>query len=75
MFSLSHELIREMGDELASVTAERDRMREIVEAIAYAMKSGCLFPVPEPKPGAGTEAWVKWGAMRNLHDKFSALKP
>lgn len=66
-------LARQLERELAAETQRREAAQELVDAVTYAMKSGCFFPVSEPKPGAGTEAWVRWGAMRNLHDKFAAL--
>lgn len=36
-------------------------------AVLYALREGCFFPVPEPKPSAPTQEWIQWGAMRNLH--------
>ena len=50
----------------------RDPRDEVIAAVMYALRSGCFFPVREPKPTAGTQAWIKWGAMRNLHDKIAA---
>jgi hypothetical protein len=46
---------------------------ELNRAILYALKTGALFPVPEPRPGATTDDLVKWGAMRNLHTKIRAF--
>ena len=44
------------------------------KAVLYALRSGCFFPVPEPDHAtATTEDWVKWGAMRNLHDAIAAF--
>ena len=42
------------------------------KAVLYALREGCFFPVPEPKPDAGIRAWIQWGAMRNLHDAIAA---
>ena len=42
--------------------------KRIVDAVLYALRSGCFFPVPEPKPGASVQALIQWGAMRHLHD-------
>jgi hypothetical protein len=41
---------------------------EVIEAVLYAMKEGCFFPLRKPKPGAGIRRWVKWGAIQNLHN-------
>jgi len=41
---------------------------EIVEAVFCALRSGCFFPVPEPAQGAATGDWIRWGALRHLHD-------
>ncbi|MCC6970455.1 MAG: hypothetical protein IT434_09560 [Phycisphaerales bacterium] len=46
---------------------------KVVAAVLYAMRCGCLFPVPEPQPGASVEALIQWGAMRHLHDAVAAL--
>ena len=43
-------------------------MTDIEAAVLYALKSGCFFPVPEPKPTDSVRTWIQWGAMRNLHD-------
>ncbi len=40
---------------------------ELNNAILYALREGCFFPVPEPSTDADVRAWVQWGAMRNLH--------
>lgn len=39
------------------------------QAVFYALKEGCFFPVPRPDPnrGANTREWIQWGAMQNLH--------
>lgn len=47
--------------------------REVVDAVLYAMRSGCFFPVREPKPTAPVRGWIQWGAMRNLHTKVAEL--
>ena len=45
---------------------------ELVDAVFYALRCGCFFPVPEPKPGASVEDLTRWGAMRHLHDAIAA---
>ncbi len=49
-------------------TAEQDKLNQ---AVIYALKSGCFFPVPEPQPPYSVEQLVKWGAMRNLHSAIA----
>lgn len=44
-------------------------------AVLYALKSGCFFPVPEPKPGATVEELIRWGALRNLHRAIANFYP
>ena len=44
-----------------------DPQKALNDAVVYALKSGCFFPVPEPKPPYTVESLVKWGALRNLH--------
>jgi hypothetical protein len=39
----------------------------IAEATLYALRCGCFFPVPDPKPPVTTEHLIQWGAMRHLH--------
>jgi len=51
---------------------EQERLNQ---AVLYALKSGCFFPVPEPAPGADVQALIQWGAMRNLHDAIAAFYP
>lgn len=46
---------------------------KVIEAVLYAMREGCFFPVPEPSTRASTREWIQWGAMRNLHDAVAAL--
>lgn len=46
--------------------SEQEKER-IVDAVLYALRCGCLFPVPAPKPRASTQELIRWGAMRNLH--------
>lgn len=41
--------------------------QKIVDAVLYAMRCGCFFPVPNPTAPYSVEQLVKWGAMRNLH--------
>jgi hypothetical protein len=50
-----------------------ERERAVVEAVVYAMRSGCFFPVPEPPPMAPVRVWIQWGALRHLHDAVAAL--
>ena len=42
------------------------------DAVLYALKAGCFFPVKEPPSGAGPQKRVQWGAMRNLHQAIAA---
>lgn len=46
---------------------------KVIDAVLYAMREGCFFPVPEPSTQASVREWVQWGAMRNLHDAVAAL--
>lgn len=53
----------------------RSPQQKLNDAVMYALKEGCFFPVPEPPEGAAVQELVQWGAMRNLHDaiaEFSA---
>lgn len=43
------------------------------DAIFYALRHGCFFPVPEPRPGATVKELIQWGAMRNLHNAIAAF--
>lgn len=45
----------------------------VIQAVLYAMREGCFFPVPNPKPPYQRQALVQWGAMRNLHDAVAKL--
>ena len=36
-------------------------------AVLYALKEGCFFPVPEPRAGDSVRDLIQWGALRNLH--------
>lgn len=47
--------------------------QQLNDAVLYALKTGCFFPVPQPIPGATVEELIKWGAMRNLHDAIAAF--
>ena len=40
---------------------------DIVDAVLYALREGCFFPVPYPKSPYQTCDLIQWGAMRNLH--------
>ena len=42
--------------------------RAIAEAVVYAMRAGCFFPVPDPPQDASVQRLIQWGAMRHLHD-------
>ena len=46
----------------------------VVNAVLYAMRCGCFFPVPEPTPPYTVEQLTQWGAMRHLHDAVAALQ-
>jgi hypothetical protein len=44
------------------------------QAVRYALREGCFFPVPTPDPKTATcRDMVQWGAMRNLHDAIAAF--
>ena len=45
--------------------------QELNDAVFYALRKGCFFPVPMPKPGSPTQDYVQWGAMRHLHDAIA----
>ena len=44
---------------------------QLNNAILYALRCGCLFPVTLPKPGASIDKWIRWGAMRHLHSAIA----
>ena len=46
---------------------EPSKEAAIVQAVLYAMRHGCFFPVPEPKPPYRIPDLIRWGAMRALH--------
>mgnify|MGYP003395289056 CR=1 FL=1 len=46
---------------------------KIVEAVFYALRSGCFFPVREPTKSATTQDLIKWGALRHLHDVIAEI--
>lgn len=50
-------------------------MTDVERAVLYALKCGCLFPVPQPKPGATVDELIRWGAMRNLHRAIAEHLP
>ena len=52
---------------------QQARERAVVDAVLYAMRCGCFFPVPEPRPPYSTEQLIQWGALRHLHDAVAAL--
>jgi hypothetical protein len=45
----------------------QERQEQLNNAVLYALKEGCFFPVPEPRPGASVRELIQWGAMRHLH--------
>ena len=47
--------------------------QEVVNAVLYAMRCGLFFPVRTPKSPSTVEQWVKWGAMKNLHNAVAKL--
>lgn len=56
-----------LGGIEAVLGQDRTPQQQLNDAIFYALREGCFFPVPEPKPGASTRDLIQWGAMRNLH--------
>ncbi len=54
--------------------SELEALRALRDAVLYALKEGCFFPVPQPTPGASVRELVQWGAMRNLHDAIAAQR-
>jgi hypothetical protein len=44
-------------------------------AVLYALRSGCFFPVPEPSGESELSDWIRWGAMRNLHNAMREFFP
>jgi hypothetical protein len=55
---------------MSETTTKQD---ELLKAVDYAMRSGCFFPVPQPKPPYRVRDLIKWGAMRNLHRAYAEL--
>jgi len=53
----------------------KDPQHALNAAVLYALREGCFFPVPEPRPGAPVQAWIQWGAMRNLHTAIAEFYP
>jgi hypothetical protein len=43
----------------------------LVDAVMYALREGCFFPVPQPRSPYRVRDLIKWGAMRNLHTKIA----
>jgi len=43
--------------------ARQQKEHEIVEAVLYAMRHGCFFPVPEPTPPYRVPDLIRWGAL------------
>ena len=52
---------------------QKEREKAVVDAVLYAMRSGCFFPVPKPKPPYHLKDLIQWGAMRHLHDTVAEL--
>lgn len=50
-----------------------EKEKAVVDAVLYAMRCGCFFPVPNPTAPYTVEQLTKWGAMRNLHTKVAEL--
>ena len=49
--------------------------QKIAGAVLYALKCGCVFPVPLPTGRAMTvEHLTKWGALRHLHDVVAVTR-
>lgn len=59
------------GPPAAQPASPRSAQRELNDAVMYALKEGCFFPVSEPKAGATTQELIQWGAMRHLHDAIA----
>lgn len=57
----------------ARSAAQTAKERAVVDAVLYAMRVGCFFPVPAPKPPYRIPDLIQWGAMRNLHTKVAEL--
>lgn len=51
-----------------------EQAHAIADAVLYALRCGCFFPVPEPRSGATVDDLTRWGAMRHLHDVVAAAK-
>lgn len=50
-----------------------EQAARVTEAVLYAMRCGCFFPVPNPEPPYSVEQLSRWGAMRNLHSAVAEL--
>ena len=50
-----------------------EQERRIVDAVLYAIRVGCFFPVPVPTRPYRVGDLVKWGAMHNLHAAIAKL--
>jgi hypothetical protein len=59
--------------ERAALQARLEAAERVVKSAIYAMRCGCFFPVPEPKPGATVDELKKWGAMRGFHSAIAAI--
>lgn len=45
--------------------------QELIDAVFYALRAGCFFPVPLPRKDATVQELIQWGAMRHLHDAIA----
>src|SRR5262245_30514719 len=66
---LANARARNLGDSAHDLETENTALRRVVDAITYAMESGCFRPVP----GLGKAASTKWSALRNFHAAYAAL--
>ena len=48
-----------------------EKEQALIRAVLYAVRNGCFFPVRKPKRTWDVRAWIKWGAMVNLHQKIA----
>ncbi len=54
--------------------AERP-LTEVERAVLYALRVGCFFPVPFPRPPYSVQKLTRWGAMMNMHNKIARYLP
>lgn len=55
-------------ERVVSQPGPRLALTQLEQAIFYALRCGCFFPVPRPRRGASVEELKKWGALRHFHD-------